>query len=230
MDPRGLSDGAGDRLNFTCSRSMWFESDDEASVTLGAESARIARNACNTLRRANDNLVAGGRSEPVGTVLRNNRSDGQSSFGERIGMCDGVRRKVYHESVAVSGADRTKIPFGVLTGQHRLVSVSEPPSSLVCSSKIGKHCGLDLVVFAGQVSRLVMSPKSVRLEIPHSAKEVDPRHAAHTSVHFLPMHPKMHARNSVTGSIFERTGVWTGDGRRSGNRDRACLGVFGHQR
>jgi len=133
---------------------MWFESDDEASVTLGAESARIARNACNTLRRANDNLVAGGRSEPVGTVLRNNRSDGQSSFGERIGMCDGVRRKVYHESVAISGADPPQICDGC-----RLVSIRETAPASVCFGQLRQRHTVNLVAVAGKIARLIVPPQ-----------------------------------------------------------------------
>jgi len=60
MDPRGESNGARDRFNLARSRSMRAETDDEASIAFGAESARIAGNSRDPLGGTNYNFVAGG--------------------------------------------------------------------------------------------------------------------------------------------------------------------------
>jgi len=132
---------------------MWLESDDESAVTFGAESARIARNASDPLRRANHNFVSGRRSEPIRAVLRNHSRDGQAGFCERIGMRDGVRRKVYHETVAISGTDPPQICDGC-----RLMRIRETAPAGVSFGKLRQSHTVNRVAITGKITGLVVTP------------------------------------------------------------------------
>jgi len=133
---------------------MRTKADDESAIAFGAQAARIAGDSRDTLGGANHHPITGGCDEAVWTVLRDHSRNWQSSFRKLIGMCDGVRRKVYHESVAVSGADPPQICDGC-----RLMRIRETAPAEVSFGKLRQRHTIDLVTIAGKIPGLVVTPQ-----------------------------------------------------------------------
>jgi len=130
------------------------ETDDEGAVTFCAEPALVAGDSRDPLGRADHHLVSCRRSEAIGTVLRNDSRDGKAGLGERIGMGDGVRRKVHDKSVAISGTDRFKV-----RPVYWFVRIRKTAPAIVRFGKLRQRGAIDFVAVTGQITGLVVPPQ-----------------------------------------------------------------------
>ena len=203
---------------------MGEEADDYSALFL-AKPARCTRSSrAGALCRANDHAISGGRGHGEGRVGGKDDDDG-ATIGrfQFIRLRQIVGGKIHREAPGIRIAHCGAVASGfVAIAGYRLVRIRPAALSSVRVYQLGEHIGVDCVVFAGKVSRLIVTPQLTKGERRNARDERRPIIAAPLLAYLPPVERERTARRRITAFRFERACVGTcgvagrGDGNRSG--------------
>jgi len=175
------------------------ESHDHGPLALAKRASGARSSGAGTLCRANDHFVPCGRGHREGRIHRKDDHD-RPAIGcfQFVGFRQIVGGKIDRETALVCLAHRCTIArLEIPVADNGLVSVRPTALSLVCVHQLRERISVNLVVFAGQVARLVMSPKLTKWERADARHKRGPIIATPLFRYFAPVQRQRAARRSV---------------------------------
>ena len=223
----GGDGGCGFRL-----RAVGEKSHDDGPLTLTKPACGASSSRPGTLSGTNDYLVTAGRGHGERRV-----GGEDDDYGTAVGRFQFIRfrqiigGKIDRKAPGIRVAHCGSIASGfVAIAGHRLVSVSPTPFPLVRVYQLGEHGDVDRIIFAGQVARLVVSPKLIGWEGGNTRNKRLPIVPAPLLAYLPPVERKGAARRCIASFAFQRARVGACRVAGRGHRNRSGFSVARNHR
>ena len=222
----------GDGGRGLCLCAMSEKPDDHGPLFLAKSAGGASSSRAGTLSGANDYLVPGGRGHGERRVGGKDDDDRTAiNRFQFIRFRQIVGGKIDREAPGIriahcSAVARSLVPVA----NNGLVRVRPTPFPLVRAGQLGEHIGVDRIVFAGKITRLIVTPKLAIGERRNARDERLPIVTAPLLGNLAPVERQRTARAGITPLRLEGASVGTSGRCGSGNRDRSGLPVSAHHR
>ena len=184
--------------------AMGEKPDDYGALFLAEPAGGACGRRVGALGRANDHFVACGRGQREGRVGGQYDDDGPAiGCFKLVGFDEIIGAEIDRESALVGGAHCGSIARSLVpVANNGLVRIRPAPFPLVRARQLGEHIDINRIVFAGEITRLIVAPQLTKGECRNARDERRPIITAPLFRDFAPVKRERTARACIAPLRF----------------------------